>query len=56
MFLVSRSCFSFSFSENFFFCNAFFFAMPNLQYEKLKFCSNVVDVRIVLCLVELITC
>ena len=32
------------------------FVMPSLQYEKLKFCSNVVDVRIVLCLVELITC
>ena len=32
-----------------------FFLMLYLQYEKLKFCSNVVDVRIVLCLVELIT-
>ena len=34
----------------------FFFIMPNLQYEKLKFYSNVVDVRMVLCLVGLITC
>ena len=33
-----------------------FFVMPNLKYEKLKFCSNVVDVRMVLWLVELITC
>ena len=33
-----------------------FFVMPSLQYEKLKYCSNVVDVRMVLCLVELITC
>ena len=34
----------------------FIFVMLSLQYEKLKFCSNVVDVRIVLCLVELIKC
>ena len=43
--------FSFSFLEN-----IFFFVIPSLQYIKLKFCSNVVDVIMVLCLVELITC
>ena len=34
----------------------FFFVMLSLQHEKLKFCFNVVNVRMVLCLVELITC
>ena len=32
-----------------------FFLMPSLQYEKLKYCSNTVDARVVICLVELIT-
>ena len=50
MFFISSSCFQFLIFIN------LFFVMLNLQYEKLKFCSNVVDVRMVLCLVELITC
>ena len=33
----------------------FFFVMPSLQYEKLKYCSNTVDARMVFFLVELIT-
>ena len=33
----------------------FFFVMPKLQYEKLKYCSNTVDVRMLLCLIEFIT-
>ena len=37
------------------FQKTFFFVMPSLQYEKLKFYPNVVDVIMVLCLVELIT-
>ena len=49
MFLVSSSCFQLLIFRK------PFFVMPNLQYEKLKFCSNVVDVRMVLCLVDLIT-
>ena len=52
MFLVFSSCFQFLIVRKLFF---FFFVMPNLQYEKLKFCSNVVDVKLVLCLVELLT-
>ena len=32
-----------------------FFVIPSLQYEKLKYCSNIIDARMVLCLVELIT-
>ena len=31
----------------------FFFVMLNLLFEKLKSCPNVVDVRMVLCLFEL---
>ena len=48
-FLVSSSCFYFLIFRN-------LFLMLSLQCEKLKFCSNVVDVKIVLCIVELITC
>ena len=33
----------------------FFFVMPSLQYEKLKYCYNTVDAREVIYLVELIT-
>ena len=41
--------YSFSFTTFF-----FKFVMPILQYEKFKYCSNIVDARMVLCLVELI--
>ena len=50
MFLVPSSCFQFLIFIK------FIFLIPNLQYEKLKFCFNVVDVIMVLCLIELITC
>ena len=49
MVLVSSSCFQFLIFKK------KKIVMPNLQYEELKFCSNVVDVRMVLCLFELIT-
>ena len=48
--IVSYKAYCFSFTSFF-----IFFVMSNLQYEKLKFCSNIVDARVVICLVELIT-
>ena len=56
MFLVFNACFSGCFSFltyiNFF----FFFCNAQLLYEKLESCPNVVDVRMVLCLFELMNC
>ena len=52
MFLVSSSCFQFLIFRK----KKKKILMPSLQDEKLNFCYNVVDVRMVLCLVELITC
>ena len=53
MFLVFNTCFSFFLMFCLFF---FFFVMLNLLFEKLKSCPIAVDVRMVLCLVELMNC
>ena len=54
MFSVFKTCFSCCFLiltyNFFFFCNA------QLLYEKLESCPNVVDVRMVFCLFELMNC